>query len=146
MSDRRSLGQFTDYDGMLNILRARVEELQINGERLDEFAGLPRGYLSKLIGVKPIRKIHMLSMGPLFGALGIYCVIYEDDVTTQRLQKRLVPRNNSYARRTILHDRPITERQWSKIQKLGRKARWQKLSKKQRSQIMHAVSIARFGR
>jgi hypothetical protein len=40
---------------MLAALRSRVNELQINGERFDEYAGLPRGYLSKLVGVRPIR-------------------------------------------------------------------------------------------
>jgi hypothetical protein len=47
-------------------------ELQVNGERFDEFAGLPKGYLSKLIGVKPVRRVANVSMGPLFNALGIY--------------------------------------------------------------------------
>ena len=53
----RVLAEFTDYDGMLAAIRNRVEELQINGQWFDEFAGLPIGYLSKLIGVRPVRRI-----------------------------------------------------------------------------------------
>ena len=138
----RALAEFADYDGMLNAVRSRVNELAINGERFDEFAGLPRGYLSKLIGVKPVRRISMVSLGPLFSALGIYCVIYEDPNATARLQKRLRPRNGSYARRAALYVRATTSREWRQIQKLGRQARWQKLSKKQRSQIMRVVRAA----
>jgi hypothetical protein len=145
MSSERILAEFTDYAGMLEAVRARVNELSINGERFDEFAGLPRGYLSKLIGVKPVRRIHMMSMGPLFCALGIRCIMVEDPQATARLKSRLNARNNSY-HRTSYTMRTVTNRQWRKIQKLGRKARWKKLSKRERSQVMRAVSIARFAR
>jgi hypothetical protein len=141
--ERRILGEFTDYDGMLAMIRARVEQLSINGERFDEFAGLPRGYLSKLIGVQPVRRISMQSMGPLFSAIGIYCVVMENPHATARLKSRLEPRNNSY-HRTVSTMWALTDRKWSRIQKLGRAARWKRLSKKQRSEIMRAVSIARF--
>jgi hypothetical protein len=141
-AEHRILAEFTDYTGLLTAIRARVNELSINGERFDEFAGLPKGYLSKLIGINPVRRIHMMSMGPLFSALGVRCVLIEDPITTARLQQRLRPRNNSYARRAELYVRPLTPRQWLRIQKLGRRARWQRLSKKQRSEIMRAV---RFG-
>ena len=141
----RIVGEFADYPGMLDTLRARVDELSINGERFDEFAGLPRGYLSKLIGVRPVRRISMVSMGPLFSALGIYCIVVENPAATQRLKNRIRPRNNSYMRRSYTL-RTLTDRQWSHIQKLGRKARWKKLSKTERSDIMRAVSFKRWGR
>jgi hypothetical protein len=141
----RILAEFADYPGMLNAIRNRVNELAINGERFDEFAGLPRGYLSKLIGAKPVRRIGMTSLGPLFDALGIYCIVVENPLTTQRLKNRLIPRNNSYHRTTYTMN-SVTNRQWRQIQKLGRTARWKRLSKKQRSQIMRAVSLTRFGR
>src|SRR5215469_10267158 len=131
MSAGRILGEFADYAGMLDMLRARVAELQINGERFDEFAGLPRGYLSKLIGVNPVRRLGIQSMGPLFDALGVCCVLIENPVTTARLKSRLPPRNNSYPRTTYTL-RTVTNRQWARIQKLGRQARWKRLSKKQR--------------
>src|SRR5215472_2796577 len=100
MSAGRILGEFADYAGLLNAVRARAKELQIQGERFDEFAGLPEGYLSKLIGARPIRRIGMTSMGPLFDALGIYCVVFEDPDATRRLKNRITPRNNSYHRAT----------------------------------------------
>jgi len=138
MSGGRVLGEFADYAGMLNAVRARVAELSVNGERFDEFAGLPRGYLSKLIGANPVRRLGMQSMGPLFDALGVSCVLIENPVATARLKSRLKPRNNSYPRTTYTL-RVVTDRQWHKIQKLGRQARWKRLSKKQRSEIMRAV-------
>jgi hypothetical protein len=123
---------------MLAAVRARAKELQVNGERFDEFAGLPRGYLSKLIGVKPVRRIGMTSMGPLFDALGIYCVVVENETATKRLKTR-VRSNNASFRRTTYTSRVVTDRQWRIIQKLGRAARWKKLSRADRSAIMRAV-------
>jgi hypothetical protein len=83
---------------MLAALRARVNELQINGERFDEFAGLPRGYLSKLIGARPIRRVGMTSLSPLMNALGLRCLFVEDPDGTARLKSRLKPRNPSFVR------------------------------------------------
>ena len=60
----RVIAEVTDYQDMLAALRARYNELQINGERFDEFAGLPRGYLSKLIGARPVRRLGMISFAP----------------------------------------------------------------------------------
>jgi hypothetical protein len=139
--DARILAEFTDYAGMLAAVRTRIEELAIAGDRFEEFAGLPRGYLSKLVGVNPQRRIAMVSMGPLFSALGVSCIMVEDPIATARLRSRLRPRNNSFARRTPLYVITTTGRQWAHIQKLGRAARWRRLSKKQRSEIMRAVRI-----
>jgi hypothetical protein len=139
---RRALGEFFDYDGMLAVLRARVSQLQINGERFDEYAGLPRGYLSKLIGANPVRKIGMTSMGPLFAALGVSCVLIEDPAATARLKNSLPPRNGSYVRAAprIM----LTERVWRQLQKRGRQVRWSKLTPAQRSQIMRALARKRW--
>lgn len=117
----RTLGTFTDYDGMLAAVRARVRELQVKGEEFDQYAGLPSGYLSKLIGERPVRRIGMTSMGPLLNALGVVCVLVEDPSATARLKNRLQPRNGSFVRATrTVH--AITDRKWARIQALGRKA------------------------
>ena len=146
MADERVIGEFTDYPGMLAAVRARVSGLQINFERFDEFAGLPRGYLSKLIGASPVRRISMTSMGPLFGALGIYCVMFEDPSATARLKSRLVPNQSNYMRPTYTHV-IVTNRKWARIQKLGHQARqavWNKLTPRQRSDMMRALALKRW--
>jgi hypothetical protein len=144
--DARVIGQFTDYDEMLAAVRARVNELSINGERFDEYAGLPKGYLSKLIGANPTRRIAMTSMGPLFCALGISCVMIEDPVATARLKRRLVPKQASYVRPTQTYV-IVTDRKWARIQKLGHQARravWNKFTPQQRSNMMRALVLKRW--
>jgi hypothetical protein len=138
----RVIAEFSDYAGMLDALRKRVTELGVNGERFDEYAGLPKGYLSKLIGANPVRKLGMVSMGPLLNAAGVYCWLLEDQQATERLKSRVKPRNGSFARTTYTL-RVVTDRQWLQIQKLGRVARWQKIPKAQRRAIMREVRAAR---
>ena len=79
-------------------------------------------------------------MGPLLDALGIYCVMLEDPLATT--QNRIRPRNGS-ARTTYTH-LTITNRKWAQIQKLGRQARWQRLSKEQRPELMRALALKRW--
>ena len=41
---------------LLDAIRARVNELQVSGEALDSFSGMPRGYYSKIARANPIRR------------------------------------------------------------------------------------------
>jgi hypothetical protein len=143
MPDARTLAEFADYDGMLAAVRARVKELLVQGEAFDDFAGLPKGYLSKLIGARPARRIAHISMGPLFDALGIYCVVVEDPAATARLKQRLRPRNGSFVRTTYTVN-GITNRKWARIQALGRMARWSKMTPAQRSEVARRLNVFRW--
>jgi hypothetical protein len=133
------IADVSSYEQMLAALRARINELNINGERFDEYAGLPRGYLSKLVGAHPVRRLGATSFAPVLNGLGLRCLLIEDQEATARLKNRIAPRNPSYARRTALYVTETTERQWRRIQKLGRIARWKKLTKAERSAIMREV-------
>jgi hypothetical protein len=139
----RTLAEFSDYAGMINAIRDRVRELEIHGEAFDEYAGLPEGYLSKLIGTNPIRRIGMTSLGPLFTALGVTCVMIENTAGTARLKKRLRPRNGSFVRSGTTHF-ILTSRELRRRQKNGRKNRWEKLSPEQRSEVMRVLAERRW--
>ena len=90
----RIVATFDSYAGML----ARVNELQVSGERLDEYVGLPRGYYSKVAGAKPIRRLGMTSLAPILNGLGLKCQFIEDPVGTEHLKNRVAPRNSRYVR------------------------------------------------
>ena len=138
----RVIADVCSYEEMIAALRQRVNELQIHGERFDAFAGLPEGYLSKLIGPNPVRRIGAVSFQPLLAGLGLRLLVIEDPAATQRLKDRLVPRDNSYSRATCTL-RIVTDKQWRQLQKLGGKARWNGISKVQRREIMREVRAAR---
>ena len=143
----RVIAEFVDYPGMLAALRARVSELQISGERFDEFAGLPRGYLSKLVGARPVRRVGMTSFSPLMNALGLRCLFVEDSEGTERLKSRLKPRNPSYVRIMPAAASIIfTARMLKRIRRLGGKARMAKLSAEERSALARRAAQARWRR
>jgi hypothetical protein len=144
---RRVIASFDSYEGMLEALRARVHELQIHGERFDELAGLPDGYLSKLIGTRPVRRVGMTSFSPLMNALGLRCLFVEDPEGTERLKSRLKPRNPSYVRimpaaASIL----FTARMLKRIRRLGGQARMAQLTAKERSELARKAALARWRR
>lgn len=127
----RIIAEFVDYSGMLDGLRARVRELNVHGERFDEFAGLPQGYLSKLIGMRPVKRIGMNSLGPLLDALGLKCVLVENEETTKRLKNRVKSRNPNLVRAGSTHV-VLTWRFMQKIQRAGGRARAIKMTPAQR--------------
>jgi hypothetical protein len=138
----RVVAEFSDYAGMLDALRRRVNELQVNGERFDEYAGLPRGYLSKLIGVKPTRRVGMQSLSPLMNALALRCLFVIDEEAERRLKERLPPRNGSYVRGTP--SIVLTVRFFKKIGRLGAQARIDNSTRAQRREWARRAAIARW--
>jgi hypothetical protein len=139
----RIIADVSSYEAMLDALRQRVNELQINGERFDEYAGLPRGYLSKLVGANPIRRLGMTSFGPVVTALGLRCLFVEDEQATQRLKKKLPPRNGSYVRADATHV-ILTFRFMQKIGRLGAQARIDNSTEAQRRKWARRAAIARW--
>jgi hypothetical protein len=141
----RVIAEFADYDGMLAGVRTRVAELNVNGEAFDDYAGLPIGYLSKLIGIRPVRRIAMTSMGPLFDALGVRCVMIENPVATERLKNHLPPRNTSYVRAMPADAcMVLTPRMLKRIRRLGGQARMARLTAKQRRKLARRAALARW--
>jgi hypothetical protein len=127
---------------MLEAIRARVHELQVNGERLDEYVGLPRGYYSKVAGANPIRRLGMTSFAPILNGLGLKCQFIEDQEATERLKNRLPPRNSSYVRGapSIV----LTVRFFKKIGRKGAQARVDNSTKEQRQAWARHAAMARW--
>ena len=139
----RVIAEVNSYGQMLAALRARVNELQINGERFDEYAGLPRGYLSKLIGAKPIRRLGMTSFAPVLAGLGLRLLIIEDQEATERLKNRLPPRNQSFVRSVAVHTN-LTTRYLRKIGAKGGENSRKYLGKRLVKQLARKAAAARW--
>ena len=138
----RIVATFDSYAGMLAAIRARVNELQVSGERLDEYVGLPRGYYSKVAGAKPIRRLGMTSLAPILTGLGLKCQFIEDQEATKRLKNRLPPRNSSYVRGTP--SIVFTVRWFKNIGRKGAQARVDNSTKEQRQVWARKAAIARW--
>jgi hypothetical protein len=143
MAKLRVLADVGSYEALLAALRQRVSELQIHGERFDAFCGLPEGYLSKLIGVKPVRRIGMQSFAPLMAGLGLRLLVIEDQEATARLKNKLPPRNESYVRSVAVHGH-LTTRFLQKIGRKGGENSRVNLGKRLRKQLARKAALARW--
>jgi hypothetical protein len=146
MADERIVGEFVEYDDFVQAIRNRVVDLGIHGSRFCALAGIPEGYLSKLICARPVRRIGMSSMGPLLSAMGVKLQMVEDPRGTERL-RRLQPRNPSYVRAMPADAcMVLTPRMLQRIRRLGGKARMAQLTAKQRSELARKAANARWGK
>jgi hypothetical protein len=132
-TEPRIVGEFDAYPGLLAALRARIAELDVAGERLDELAGLPRGYFQKLVGTRPKKRLGMQSLGDVFGALAVKALLVEDEAALARISNRLVKRK--YLVRSGTTHIELSRRFMRKIQAKGRHARFAAMTPEQRSEL-----------
>ena len=143
-AEPRIIGEFDAYPGLLAALRARIAELDVAGERLDELAGLPRGYFQKLIGTRPKKRLGMQSLGDVFGALAVKAVLVEDEAALARITSRLVKRK--YVVPSAAVHVEVSHRFLRKIGAIGGRARAAKLTPRQRSALGRKLANHRWHR
>ena len=129
------LASFTDYAGMLQAFRDRANERKISmsDEDTATIAGLPDKYLAKLLAPRPVRRIGMLSLGPVLGVLGAKLLLVVDEEACRRLESRkdvrLKQRNGNLVR-SAATTHVLTRRFMQKIGRIGGKTRWKKQRKR----------------
>lgn len=95
--------QIRSYDDLQAVLRAVAEERQISREELDNLAGLPRGYASKVLAAVPMRRLGPDTLGPMLGALGVMLVPMTDPEAKARFTERADKRTEFRAKNASMH-------------------------------------------
>jgi hypothetical protein len=90
--------EVVDYDSLIGLLRNRADELEISRETLNAIAGLPDGLAAKILGLKRIRRIGMLTLGPLLDALGLRLIAVPDEAALERNRALYVKRDDAHYR------------------------------------------------
>jgi hypothetical protein len=93
-----ALAEITDYDSLIQALRARANELSISRETIDNLAGLPDRYANKVLSTGGRKRIGMQSLGLLLGALGLKLIAVPDEEALARNRSRMVPRQEFQVR------------------------------------------------
>jgi hypothetical protein len=88
----RTLGICNDYQQLIGILRARIDELRVPVEEVDRVAGLPARYYSKILGPKGGRSLGKVSLGPLLQTLGLELHVVENLDGYARIRSRMETR------------------------------------------------------
>src|ERR1700722_17017448 len=91
----------TSLPGILDVCRARRDELNLSHETIDHLAGFPAGYTSKLLAPVPIRGISYMSLSGLLGALALALVVVEDSIQREKVEDRWVPRKRVVTKRSV---------------------------------------------
>lgn len=93
----RVLASITDYAQLVDACRARAAErkIAITGADVAQVSGLPSHYVAKLLSVRPVKRIGLISLGPLLGVLGVKLVMVEDPIAMAKYTDKLPKRNES---------------------------------------------------
>lgn len=85
----RVVADFSDYGGMIDAMRARADErrVAITSPGIAELANLPDYYIAKLLSVHPVRRIGMISLGPILSILGVRLLMVEDKNMMERMDR-----------------------------------------------------------
>jgi|SRR4029077_9413974 hypothetical protein len=83
------LAEAADYMQLVEALRARAEELAITRLEIDEIAGTPEGWASKVLTLSTMKALGLRSLGPILGALALKIVLVEDGPQRERVSKRV---------------------------------------------------------
>jgi hypothetical protein len=97
-------------EDLRKLFRQRVADLNISLETLDEIAGLPTRYCSKLLAPHPHKNFGAISFEALLGALALQLVALEDAEALDRVRRRLVPlqRIDHNGWRAALNEQPVS--------------------------------------
>ena len=82
----------SDYTGLVEAIRQRVDEMGLTRMELDHQAGLQSGYSGKLLSRKQLRSFGKASLGPTLGAIGCRLILVEDPAQADLIKARMTPR------------------------------------------------------
>ena len=117
------IAEFHDRESLRDALRAAKDLRGISFETLDELAGMARGHASKVLSLHGERQITFATMTWLAGALGCKMQLVSDDAALAHINGRMVARDPKLVRGGAI-TLTFSKRFYSRIGKLGARARW----------------------
>jgi hypothetical protein len=135
MTEPRQLATVVDYDGLIAAFRLRAEELNVSRETIDAVTGLQAGYCAKLLAPVPIKKLGLVSLGPMLQALGLALCVVVDDESAARFSAKMTERKREVpgvASHEVIEIR-LTRRKLRLMGRRGRKKQLAAMTSKQLS-------------
>lgn len=96
--DLRPRAVIRNYAQLIAVVRARIDELNVAAETIDDVAGLPTRYTAKLLCPMQMKALGRHSLGPMLGTVGLALVAVDDDEALARVQSRLSKRRGGRRR------------------------------------------------
>ena len=133
-----------DYTELIQALKNRMHELGVTMETLDDIAGLPTRYVSKIFAPRAMKTLGKISLGPLIGALGLKLIVAEDAQQLALVRSRLTKRRSAPCNTPSMT--PSIEDFFRRIGALGGHARTLSISSYRRRQIARMAARARWNK
>jgi hypothetical protein len=86
------------YDDVVDVFRARADELELSRLEIDHLSGLASGHSSHLLAKKHTQRFGVISLRLMLDTLGLRLLVVEDPDLTARTLKRRTPRQSSHLR------------------------------------------------
>lgn len=134
-------GVVYDYQGLIEAVRVRIEELETTHESLDHVSGLQSGYISKIVAPIPIKSMGKISMGPVLQTTGLAIIVVRDDEQFAKIKDRLTRRVRPRKLANVSSARPTWLFRKKKAREMG-KRRWSVLTELQRKKLARKMGIA----
>jgi hypothetical protein len=134
------------YDGLQKALCDRVEQLNVSRTVLDEVAGWPSGYSSKLFAPQPSKNLGSILLTLALQVLGVQMVLIEDP-QFERIRPQLLPREVRVPVRAYKwgqEGRLVSKRWVKRIARLGGLAYREKVPPAKRRAHARRVALARW--
>lgn len=143
MIDRYELYRVvTDFDGLTEAFRDRVEELQVTQLSLDAAGGLQPGYSGKLLCMPAMKSLGSKSLPQMLKATGMALVLVVDDLRFAEVKGQLAKRKRPM-RAMVRRKLPTWLFRGEKASKMGKKC-WEGISPEIRKKRMRKVAKARW--
>jgi hypothetical protein len=147
--DRRELGTARDHDSLVELLRARKEELGLSNEFVDDIGGLAVGHAAKILGPARVKTLGRFSLDVLLEVLACSLVLVADPAKLRRTETRYEGRDQGkvhapkdrIAKGMIDRVKPVL---FSELGRRGADERNRCLAAKHRSRIARKAARARW--
>jgi hypothetical protein len=90
----RVIGEVRSYDQFTQVLRAWVTA-NTTYECINDIAGFPGNYLSKMISATPVRSFSRMSLGSTLAAMGLKLLVAVDVEQLDKMRPRFTPRKKN---------------------------------------------------
>lgn len=146
---------FTDYHGLIGILRARQDELGLSNARLEEICGLTQGHWDKMVGPSQVRMPNFYTLMLVMDGLGLSFEAPKVDPAKVERMSRIWARQSGRRSDCIRDERTKLSKEIIKKARAvvrrednsrAAKSRWDRVSKEKRREIARALIKIRWDR
>jgi hypothetical protein len=149
VTEPRIIAEVTDYETLRRAINAGREFRELAFSAMDDVAGMPLGYYSKVLSPGGSRRVTLDSLGPALGSTGMKLLLVEDLPAWERIKDRVGKRAAALVRNGTVHF-SLSRRHLKKLASKGGTARAAKLLPCRRQAIAREAgrigNLVRWGR